>query len=52
MPLTAVQDDAHREFSKYKIIISYQTVVTVLGKVVELVEANSRKSWKVSLQLN
>lgn len=46
MPVTAVQDDAHREFSKYRIKISYQTMVNVLGKVVELVENKIKEELK------
>lgn len=39
----AVQDVAHCEFSKYEIRISYQTMVGILGKVVELAEGKVKK---------
>jgi hypothetical protein len=38
MPLTAIQDPAHRAFSKFTYPFSYQTGVNVLNKLVELVE--------------
>lgn len=47
MPLTAVQDDVHREFSQFKINISYQTLVDVMGKVVELVEGKLKKELEI-----
>jgi hypothetical protein len=43
MPLTAIRDPSHRAFSRYTIKFGYQTVVTVMRQLVELVEAKIKK---------